>query len=102
MGNSGTSRVSSGKSVLHVSCMSLLRIPLQLVPGPRSSSGVEAGISGFLLSANMDLGVPMEFQQGKGNELSSLDEEGKMGLYLSCGGTRGDPLEWRLVCRGTS
>ena len=34
------------------------------VLGPRSSSGVEAGTSGFLSSADMDLGVPLEFQQG--------------------------------------
>ena len=31
----------------------------------RSSSGVEARTSGFLSSAYMDLGVPMEFQQGR-------------------------------------
>ena len=34
------------------------------VPGPRSSSGAEAGISGILSSADMDLRHPMEFQQG--------------------------------------
>ena len=33
--------------------------------GPRSSSGVEARTSGFLSSADMDLGVPpMELKQG--------------------------------------
>ena len=35
-----------------------LKIPLTLLPGPRSSSGVEAGTSGFLSRADMDLGVP--------------------------------------------
>ena len=40
-----------------------LGIPLQLLLGPRSSSGDETGTSGFLSSAEMDLGVPMEFQQ---------------------------------------
>ena len=42
------------------------------VLGPRSSSGVEAGTSGFLSSADMDLGVPLEFQQG--SQASSLVE----------------------------
>ena len=28
---------------------------------------------------------------------SSRDEEGKTGLFLSCGGTLGVPLEWRRV-----
>ena len=56
--------VASGKSSHHASCEGLLRIPLQLVPGPRSSSGAQAGTSGFLSSADMDLGHPMEFQQG--------------------------------------
>ena len=34
------------------------------VLGPRSSFGAEATTSGFLSSANMDFGVPMEFWQG--------------------------------------
>ena len=33
------------------------------MPGPRSSSGAEASTSGFLSSADMDLGVPIEFEQ---------------------------------------
>ena len=41
-----------------------LGIPLQPLPGPRSSSGVEAGTSGFLSSANMDLGVHWSFHRG--------------------------------------
>ena len=32
----------------------------------------------------------------QGNGPSSRDEEGKMGLFLSCGGKLGVPLEWRL------
>ena len=40
-----------------------LGIPPQLLPGRWSSSGVEAGTSGFLSSADMDFGVPLEFQQ---------------------------------------
>ena len=48
MGTSGTHRVSSGEASLHTSCEGLLGIPLQSVPGPRSSSGTEATTSGFL------------------------------------------------------
>ena len=54
--------MASGKSSLHASCERTLGIPLQLVPGPRSSSGTEARTSVFLSSADMGLGVPMEFQ----------------------------------------
>ena len=46
-----------------MSCERPTGIPLQSLPGPRSSSGVEAGTSGFLSSADMDFGVPLEFQQ---------------------------------------
>ena len=38
-------------------------IPLQSLPGPRSSSGVEAKTSGFLSLADMDLRVPLGFPQ---------------------------------------
>ena len=54
-------RVASGKSSLHANCEAPLGIPLQSLPGPRSSSETEAGTSGFLSSADMDLGVPTEF-----------------------------------------
>ena len=56
--------VGSGKSILQASCEEHGRIPLQSEQGPRSSSRVEAVISGFLSSCDIDLGVPMEFQQG--------------------------------------
>ena len=59
----GAAHVASGNSSLHVSCEELLRIPLQSVPGSRFSSGIEAGTSGFLSSADVDLGVPREIQQ---------------------------------------
>ena len=42
----------------------LLRIPLQLVPGPKSLSGAEAGSWGFLSSADMDFAVPLESPEG--------------------------------------
>ena len=47
--------MASGKSSLHASCEGPLRIPLQSVPGPRSSSGAEARTSGFLSSYDRDL-----------------------------------------------
>ena len=56
--------MASGKSSLHASFEGPLGIPLQSLPAPRFSSVVEAGNSGFLSSADMDLGVPLEFPQG--------------------------------------
>ena len=50
-------------------CERPLGITLQSVPGPRSSSGAEAGTSGFLSSADMELAVPMLFE--KGSQVSS-------------------------------
>ena len=47
-GLQGPAHVASGKSSLLASCEGLLGIPLQSVPGPRSSSGTEATTSGFL------------------------------------------------------
>ena len=62
-GPQGPARVASGKASLHASCEGPLGILLQLLPGPRSSSGAEARTSGFLSSAGMDLGGPLEFPQ---------------------------------------
>ena len=73
-GPQGPARVASGKS-------SPIEIPLQLVPGPSSSSGVEAGMSGFLSSVDMDFGVPIEFQQG--SQASSLMETCKFAFLSS-------------------
>ena len=56
--------MSSGKSSLHVSFQGPLGILLQSLLGLKSSFVIEAGISGFLSSADMDLGVPLEFPQG--------------------------------------
>ena len=75
-------RVASGKFSLHASCDGPLRIPLQSLLGPRSSSGVEARTSGFLSSADMDLGFPMEFERG--TQASSLVETCKSALPWSC------------------
>ena len=54
----------SGTSSLHASCEGPVGIPLQSLPGPMSSSGVEAETSGFLSRADMDLGAPLGFPQG--------------------------------------
>ena len=42
-GPQGPARVSSGKTTLHENCEGPHRIALQLVPGPKSSSGADAG-----------------------------------------------------------
>ena len=49
--------------------------------GPRSSSRVEVGTSGFLSSADLDLRVPIEFQQG--SQASSRVEPCKSALLKS-------------------
>ena len=41
-GRQGPARVASGKASLHASCEGPLGIPLQSVPGPKSSSGAKA------------------------------------------------------------
>ena len=71
-GTQGPAHVASGKSSLHASCEGPLRIPLQSLPGLRSSSGVEAGTSGFLSCADMELGVPLGFPQRCQEALTSL------------------------------
>ena len=72
---------ASGKSSLHARFEGLLRIPLQSLPGPRSSSGVEAETSGFLSSADMDLRVPLGCPQG--SQSSSHVEPCKSALLSS-------------------
>ena len=52
-------RGTSGRFSLHASHEGPLGIPLQSLPGPRSSSAVEAGTSGFLSRDDMNLGVPL-------------------------------------------
>ena len=82
MGTSGTRWLASGKSSLRASCEGPLGIPLQSLPGPRSSFGIEARTSGFLSSIAMDLGVPLEFPQGR-QSLSRV-ETCKSILHSSC------------------
>ena len=42
-----------------------LGIPLTSMPGPKTLCGVSAGTSGFLSSADMDLGVVLQYPQGR-------------------------------------
>ena len=60
----GPTHGASGRSSLHASHEGPLKIPLQSLPGPRSSSGVEAGTSGYLSRTGMDLRVPRGRPQG--------------------------------------
>ena len=74
---------SCGFRKVHSSCelRGSLEIPLQSLPRPRSSSGVEAGTSGFLSSANMDSRIQLEFPQG--SQASSHVESCKSALLSS-------------------
>ena len=53
-----------------------------------------------LLKCDKNTGILFPTKQG--NRSSSREEEGNPGLFFSFGGTLGVPLEWRLVCLGTS
>ena len=55
--------MASGKSSLHASGEGLLSNCIQMVPGLRSSSGTEATVSGFLSTADMDLGFLRSFNR---------------------------------------
>ena len=63
-GPQGPTRVASGKASLHASCEGPLRITVQSVPDPRSSSTTQAATSGFLSIADMDLGFLWHFHRG--------------------------------------
>ena len=56
------------------------------------------GETGLLLRCDGNVGIPLWTKQGNGP--SSRDEEGKLGLFLSCGGKFSVLLEWRRICRG--
>ena len=57
-------RGASGTSSLHLSREGPLGILLQSLPGPRSSTGIEANTSGFVSRADMDLGFTLGHPQG--------------------------------------
>ena len=95
LGTQGPVQGASGRSSLHASLEGPLGIALKSLPGPRSSSGVEAGNSGFLFRANMDLGVPLGCPQGsqasphvepcKSTLLSSRESSVRLPVRLSKG-----------------
>ena len=69
-GSQRTARGASGRSSLHASREGPLGIPLQSLPRPRSSSGVEVRTSGFLSRVDLDLGVPLRRPEGSQDLLS--------------------------------
>ena len=73
--------------------------PFECWHDPWSSSQASSGHC-LLLRCDDNGGIPFPTKQE--NRHSSWDEEGEPGLFSSCGGTLGVPLEWRQVCRGTS
>ena len=60
----GPARGASGRSSVHSSREGPLGITRKSLPGLRSSSGVEAGSSGYLCWADMDQGFPLGWPQG--------------------------------------
>ena len=90
-GPQGPARAASGKFSLHVNCEGPLQIPLQSVPGPMSSSGAEARTSVFISTADMDLSIPMAFQQG--SQASSRMETCKFAFLPSCNSSVRLPVE---------
>ena len=58
--------------------------------GPKASGQLEAGSSVFLSSADLDLGVPMEFQQGSQVYLEWIGTLGSFGMVAR-------PLEFLSV-----
>ena len=86
---------ASGRSSLHSNCQGPLGIPLQSLPCPRSSHGVEAGTSGILSVADMDfrvpLGRPLVSQASSSVEpcKSALLSSGKSSVSLPVGLTIG-------------
>ena len=90
-GISGTCSCCLRKVPSHASCEGPLRIPLQSVLGPMSSSGAEARTSGFLSSADMDLGVSVKFPQG--SQTSSRVETCKAAFISSCNTSVRHPVE---------
>ena len=64
LGIHGQAHWGSGSSSFHASRELPLGIPQQSMPRPRSSTGVEAGNSGFLYRADMDLGFFLGIHMG--------------------------------------
>ena len=90
-GPQGPARIALGQSSLHACYEETLGTSLQSVLDPRSSPGDEDRTSGFHSSADMDLSVPMEFQQG--SQASSPVETCKSTFLLSCNSSVRLPVE---------
>ena len=73
--------------------------PFECWHNPWSSSRASSGHC-LLLRCYDNGGIPFPTKQENGH--SSRDEEGELGLFLSCGGTLGVPLDCRRGSRGTS
>ena len=58
------------------------------------------GETGLLLRGDSNVEIPLLMKQH--NRQSSRVEEGKTGLFLSCGRKLGIPLEWGRVSREAS
>ena len=58
------------------------------------------GETGVLLRCDGNIGIFLQTKEDNGT--SSRDEEGKPGLFLSCGWKLAISLEWRRVYQGTS
>ena len=80
-GPEGSAQGASGRSRLHASHEGHFGIPLQSLMGLTFSSGVEAGNSGFLSRADMDLRVPLGHPQW--SKALSLVQPWKFTLLLS-------------------
>ena len=69
-----------------------LRIPLPLMPGPKTLCGVGAETRGFLSSANMDLGLLLESPQG--SQSSSRVGACTCAFLPSCSNSVTRPFAW--------
>ena len=94
------SRVATGESDLPSSCEGKLGVPfeslqgnkfLSIVGGISVSFRLVVGITGFLSSCSVDLGIPLEWQQW--SQDSSRVEVGKSCFLSSCSRGVGPPLE---------
>ena len=88
----GPTLVASGKASPHASCMGPLGIPLPSMPGPKTLCGVGAGTSALLSSADMDLGVLLEYPQG--SQSSSRMGACTCAFLPSCSSSVTLPFAW--------
>ena len=97
-----SSRVATGTSGTRSCCLRKVKSPFELGGASRDSSlvsaghkalsRVEFGTSGFLFSSDMNLGVPLEFQQG--SQASSCVETWNSASFSRCKRSARLPVEW--------